>query len=401
MMKKLVYISILSLLLLSSCRSKRVITVSLPQPIMQADSAQLGDTIGLPARLSPMFTFDQSDLRNVRRQPAKGRVKKQQIKKTAPVQKVIVQRGTRITSKTTHVGSAYKGVSRIKTYDFTHRDVPAAFEGFRIAFVSDLHYKSLLKEEGLKDLVRLLIDQKADVLLIGGDFHEGCQYVPPVMAALAQVKTPLGTYAVLGNNDYKACYDDIVREMRHYGMHLLEHKVDTLRRGGGRILVAGVRNPFDLGKNGISPTLGLSPDDFVILLTHTPDYAEDVHKLRPHPGRTHAWRAGDAVRALCTDSPLALRAAVPLRAEVQLKKYPDDCHQRHRHFAEGHPHVCPRRGGDDCAAPADRLIYSSGISTTPSFFLPSIFTTIGWRKCTCRRYFVSCTAGCAFRNSWL
>ena len=96
MMKKLVYISILSLLLLSSCRSKRMITVSLPQPVMQADSTQLGDTIGLPARLSPMFTFDQSDLRNVRRQPAKGEVKKQQIKKTAPVQKVIVQRGTRI-----------------------------------------------------------------------------------------------------------------------------------------------------------------------------------------------------------------------------------------------------------------------------------------------------------------
>ena len=88
MMKKLVYISILSLLLLSSCRSKRMITVSLPQSVMQADSTQLGDTIGLPARLSPMFTFDQSDLRNVRRQPAKGEVKKQQIKKTAPVQAI-------------------------------------------------------------------------------------------------------------------------------------------------------------------------------------------------------------------------------------------------------------------------------------------------------------------------
>ena len=50
MMKKLVYISILFLLLLSSCRSKRMITVSLPQPVMQADSTQLGDTIGLPAR---------------------------------------------------------------------------------------------------------------------------------------------------------------------------------------------------------------------------------------------------------------------------------------------------------------------------------------------------------------
>ena len=114
MMKKLVYISILSLLLLSSCRSKRMITVSLPQPVMQADSTQLGDTIGLPARLSPMFTFDQSDLRNVRRQPAKGRVKKQQIKKTAPVQKVIVQRGTRITSKTTHVARPIRASAALR-----------------------------------------------------------------------------------------------------------------------------------------------------------------------------------------------------------------------------------------------------------------------------------------------
>ena len=111
----------------------------------------------------------------------------------------------------------------------------------------------------MKDLVRLLIDQKADVLLIGGDFHEGCQYVPPVMAALAQVKTPLGTYAVLGNNDYEACYDDIVREMRHYGMHLLEHKVDTLRRGGGRILVAGVRNPFDWARTAYRPHSAFRP----------------------------------------------------------------------------------------------------------------------------------------------
>ena len=144
MMKNLVYISILSLLLLSSCRSKRMITVSLPRPAVYADSTLLGDTIGLPARLSPMFTFDQSDLRNVCRQPTKGKAKKRQIKKTSPAQKAIVRRGTRITSTTIHVGSAYKGVSRIKTYDFTHRDVPAAFEGFRVAFVSDLHYKSLL-----------------------------------------------------------------------------------------------------------------------------------------------------------------------------------------------------------------------------------------------------------------
>lgn len=276
MMKKLLYISVLFLLLFTSCKSKRNLVSSLPQQEIKSDSTLLSDTIGLPSSLSPMLTFDQSNLRNIRRPPVKRSPKK--VKKVEPVkpQKQIVQRGTKITSRTINVSSVYEGVSRVKVYDFTHRDVPAAFENFRIAFVSDLHYKSLLKEKGLNDLVRLLVAQKADVLLIGGDFHEGCQYVPPVMAALAKVKTPMGTYAVLGNNDYEACYEDIVREMKSYGMHLLEHKVDTLKRDGEQILIAGVRNPFDLVQNGKSPTLDLSPDDFVILMTHTPDYAEDV-----------------------------------------------------------------------------------------------------------------------------
>lgn len=172
--------------------------------------------------------------------------------------------------------SGYKNVKCIRQYEFAHRDVPAAFDGCRLAFVSDLHYRSLLKEKGLRDLTRLLNDLHADALLIGGDLHEGCKYVPAVIEALGAVKTPLGTYAVLGNNDYEACYDDILKEMNRQGIHLLEHKVDTLRRGDGQILIAGVRNPFNLEQNGQSPTLSLSPDDFVILLTHTPDYAEDV-----------------------------------------------------------------------------------------------------------------------------
>lgn len=172
--------------------------------------------------------------------------------------------------------SGYKNVKRVRQYEFAHRDVPAAFNGCRLAFVSDLHYRSLLKEKGLKDITRLLNDLQVDALLIGGDLHEGCEYVPAVIAALGAVKAPLGTYAVLGNNDYEACYDDILKEMERQGIRLLEHKADTLKRNGERIVIAGVRNPFNLERNGQSPTLSLSPDDFVILLTHTPDYAEDV-----------------------------------------------------------------------------------------------------------------------------
>lgn len=179
-------------------------------------------------------------------------------------------------SKKSVTSSRHPGIDRVRKYDFTHRDVPQAFDGFRIAFISDLHYKSLFKEKGLQSLVRLLNAQQADVLLMGGDYQEGCQYVPELFAALAKVQTPMGTYGIMGNNDYERCHEDIVREMHRHGMHVLEHRVDTLRRGDAEILLAGVRNPFDLAANGTSPTLALSPEDFVIMLVHTPDYAEDV-----------------------------------------------------------------------------------------------------------------------------
>lgn len=223
MMKKFLYV-ILGVLFLSSCRSNLYVLPSLPPETSVADSIRLVDT--------------------------------------------------EITSL--KAGSGYRGISRVRTYKFSHPDVPAAFDGFRIAFISDLHYKSLFKEKGLENLVRLLNDQRADVLLVGGDLHEGCEYVAPVVSALAAVKVPMGTYVVLGNNDCEACYADIVRQLEAHNIHLLEHRVDTLKRDGAEILIAGVRNPFDLQKNGVSPTLALSPDDFVILLMHTPDYAEDV-----------------------------------------------------------------------------------------------------------------------------
>lgn len=184
--------------------------------------------------------------------------------------------GVEISYYASSLGADYSGIERVVRYDFTNNDIPEAFDGFRIAFISDLHYKSSFRKTALRNLVRLLNEQNADVLLMGGDYQEGCEHVEPLFAALSEVKTPMGIYGVMGNNDYERCHDEIIRTMERYGMHVLEHKVDTIRKDGGRILVAGVRDPFNVEKNGVSPTLPLSPEDFVILLVHTPDYVEDV-----------------------------------------------------------------------------------------------------------------------------
>ena len=173
--------------------------------------------------------------------------------------------------------SKYKGVGRIKRYDIYSEQLPEAFDGFRIAFATDFHYESRFTAKRLPNLVRALQSVDADVLVLGGDYRgrEGGD-VEELFEALRQVETPYGTYAVMGNHE-RGQADTLARlAMKDCGVKLLEHRVDTLWKGEQFIEICGIRNPFDLKRNGVSPTLALKPEDFVVMVTHTPDYVEDV-----------------------------------------------------------------------------------------------------------------------------
>jgi len=174
----------------------------------------------------------------------------------------------------------YKEISRVVKFDFYQHDIPQAFDSCRIAFISDTHYKSLFDEKGLPSLTRLLRELKPDILMMGGDYQEGCEYVEELFDSIAAVKPKMGIYGVLGNNDYERCTDQIRLSMIHHGMHLLEQRCDTVVLNGSRIILAGIENStasdsVTVSRIGICPTRSLHFDDFVILLTHTPDYAEE------------------------------------------------------------------------------------------------------------------------------
>lgn len=174
----------------------------------------------------------------------------------------------------------YAGVNRIRNYEICSRDLPLAFDGYRIAFASDFHLESKFKERQLRGTVKALQMLDPDVLLLGGDYQEGCEYVEPLFDELALVTPPDGTYAVLGNNDYERCTELIRDVIQRKGMHLLEHEVDTIRRGDEYIVLWGA-NPY-AGKYPASRALGeadsvrIAPEEFVVLLTHTPDYVEET-----------------------------------------------------------------------------------------------------------------------------
>ena len=173
----------------------------------------------------------------------------------------------------------YAGVNRIRNYEIASADVPPSFDGYRIAFASDFHLVSKFKERQLRGTIKALQMLAPDVLLLGGDYQEGCEYVVPLFDALGRVTPPDGTYAVLGNNDYERCTELIRNAMHRNDIRLLEHDMDTLRRGNEYIVLWGA-NPY-AGRYPSARIINhksaiINKEDYVILLTHTPDYVEDA-----------------------------------------------------------------------------------------------------------------------------
>lgn len=173
--------------------------------------------------------------------------------------------------------SKYHGIGRIKKYTIYSEQLPDSFDGFRIAFASDFHYESRFNRKRLPGLLKALQATEADVLLLGGDYRgRNGGNLTELFDLLHTFRPPYGTYGVMGNHENNTNYEIVKEEMKRTGIHLLEHEVDTLWKENEYILLCGIRNPFDLKQNGVSPTLNLRPDDYVIMLVHTPDYAEDT-----------------------------------------------------------------------------------------------------------------------------
>ena len=76
-----------------------------------------------------------------------------------------------------------------------------------------------------------------------------------LFTALGKVLTPYGIYGVMGNHDLQLLLStEGGGSMEKNNVHLMEHKSYKLMKDGQHIIISGVRNPFDLKKNGDSPS---------------------------------------------------------------------------------------------------------------------------------------------------
>lgn len=160
------------------------------------------------------------------------------------------------------------------------KDLPDAFEGFRIAQVSDVHHGRLVSIDEVRRVVALANEARADMVALTGDYTTvGRQYVEPCAEALGELSAPEGVWAVLGNHDHKTDGPLTRQALRGRGINVLTNQNTELRRGADVLQLAGV-DDWGWGKADFARTMsGVDMTRPSVLLSHEP-MALDVPETR-------------------------------------------------------------------------------------------------------------------------
>jgi predicted MPP superfamily phosphohydrolase len=173
------------------------------------------------------------------------------------------------------------GSVAIERPKITLPNLPAAFSGLRIAFLTDLHHGPYVGIDYIASIVRTTLALAPDLVLLGGDYvSQEAKFIDPCFDVLAGLKSPLGVFGVLGNHDYRHGLNESKHAMARAGIGELTNRGVWLTRGSARLRLGGVDDLWH-GKPDYRPALGdATPEDACLLVSHNPDVAEKLWDSR-------------------------------------------------------------------------------------------------------------------------
>lgn len=193
------------------------------------------------------------------------------------------------------------------TLDFD--DLPDAFDGFRLAQISDIHSGTYDSIKNVAKGVKKLADQKVDLITFTGDLvNSQKDEIDPFIHLFEAIKAPSGKFSVLGNHDYYGLYRipisdtknrdnywfDLLHKHDQMGFQLLNNASAEIKKGDDSIRIVGVENwgagPFPKRGNLNRALTNVEKDAFCILLSHDPTHWDEHTKL--HDKKIHLTLAG-------------------------------------------------------------------------------------------------------------
>ncbi|MGL5382865.1 MAG: metallophosphoesterase [Culicoidibacterales bacterium] len=172
----------------------------------------------------------------------------------------------------------------VSEYHYTDANVPAAFAGFKILQVSDLHNHDF--GDGGQQLLAKVTKAQPDVIILTGDLIDSqvtnCAFAAELAAGLVAVAP---TYYVTGNHEaIIADYEQLEAELIRVGVNVLRNQLAWITRGEAKLALMGLDEPMMFQISGKSQQQAMyealvalqqqAGEQFQILLAHRPEYFE-------------------------------------------------------------------------------------------------------------------------------
>ncbi|HXP91258.1 MAG TPA: metallophosphoesterase [Fibrobacteria bacterium] len=158
--------------------------------------------------------------------------------------------------------------------------LPEAFDGYRIAQVTDTHIGRILGRSWAADLARRVDSAAPDLVVHTGDLVDGTvEGMGPAVEPLSGMHGRDGTYFVTGNHEAYSGIAPWVRFVQNMGWTVLSNRHVLIHRGGSTLCLAGVTDAHEGGSPGGSAPdpraalAGVPAGVPVVLLAHQPRQA--------------------------------------------------------------------------------------------------------------------------------
>ena len=194
------------------------------------------------------------------------------------------------------VHQALDGPQVVKV-DVTIAGLPAAFDGFRVVQISDLHVGPMIHRDYVQRVVDLTMALSADAIMLTGDMVDGSPAgLADDLQPLCQLSAPAGVFYVPGNHEYYWGAEPWIEAFGRMGFVPLINDHRVISRCDSHLAVAGIAD-IAAGRfpNTPQPDLeaalaGLAAGTTTILLAHQPNAYELAEKHDVHlqlSGHTH------------------------------------------------------------------------------------------------------------------
>lgn len=166
----------------------------------------------------------------------------------------------------------------LNTYTISSAQLPSAFNGYRIAHVSDLHNAQMGKDN--ERLLIMLREAEPDMIAFTGDMIDAQRTdVDVTLKFIIKAMEIAPCYFVKGNHEFATpFYIKLKQGMEAAGVVLLEDQRVELSLGDDSIALLGLNDPAGsqfsdslTATNIMLAYLGVESDAFTILLSHRPE----------------------------------------------------------------------------------------------------------------------------------